>query len=288
LPRDASDDDTPPQRNRRGPRATKPRANAGQSQSLGRGLALLGQLAAAGRGLTLSDLAARVGLAPSTTHRLLGTLESQGFVQLDEELGQWCIGAQAFIVGSAFLNNRDLTGQARPFMRRLMEEAGETVNLAVLDHNDAVFVSQAECREMMRMVAKLGSRAPLHASGVGKALLAALPAASLERLLQEIPLTRFTDNTLATPAALREALAGIRRTGYAVDDEEHAVGLRCLAATLHDEYTEPLGAISISGPLARVPAGRVAELGVQVTRTAAAITAALGGRLPGWWLRGSA
>ena len=286
MPRDTTDN--PGTRNRRGPRAGKPRANAGQSQSLSRGLALLEQLAGAERGLTLSDLAVRVGLAPSTTHRLLGTLENQGFVQLDEELGQWGIGARAFIVGSAFLNNRDLTALARPFMHQLMEESGETVNLAVLDHSDAVFVSQVECREMMRMVAKLGSRAPLHASGVGKALLAALPSASLQRLLPEIPLTRFTGNTLTTRAALDEALAAIRQRGYAVDDEEHAVGLRCLAATLHDEYTEPLGAISISGPLARVPAGRVAELGVQVTRTAAAITAALGGRLPGWWLRESA
>lgn len=280
---DPIDNALPSSRSRRGPRAVKPRSNGTQSQSLGRGLSLLEHLADAGQGLTLSDLAQRVGLAPSTTHRLLGTLESYGFVQLDEELGHWRVGVRAFSVGNAYLDNRDLTAQARPIMRQLMEGVGETVNLAVLDHDEVVFVSQVECREMMRMVAKLGSRAPLHASGVGKALLAAFSEARLTHLLSQRPLIQLTDNTIHQEAPLRQALGLIRQTGFAVDDEEHAVGLRCLAATLHDQYAEPLGAISISGPLARLPQERLPSLGTQVIEAAAAITAALGGRLPDWW-----
>lgn len=283
LPSDASESTAEAGRSRRGPRAAKPRDGASQSQSLGRGLTLLETLAAASGGLTLSDLANRVGLAPSTTHRLLGTLENQGFVQLDEILGQWFVGARAFVVGNGFLKHRDLSAQARPFMRQLMEDTGETVNLAVLDGDGAIFVSQVECREMMRMVATLGGRAPLHASGVGKALLAALPPRSLQQLLSRGPLPRITARTLTGESTLKEALTEIRRFGYAVDDEEHAVGLRCLAATVHDEYREPLGAISISGPRARMPGDGLADLGTRVSRTAAAITAALGGQLPDWW-----
>lgn len=254
----------------------------GHSQSLDRGLILLERLAQTERGLTLSDLAQQVGLAPATTHRLLGTLEQRGFVQQDEELGLWHVGVQAFTVGQAFLRSRDVVAAARPFLHRLMEQAGETANLAMPDDGMAVFLAQVESREMMRMIVRLGSRAPLHASGVGKALLAAMDEPAIEAVLHRHGLARITANTIASPGELHQALAEIRRQGYAVDDEEHAIGLRCVAATLHDEQTRALAAISLSGPKARIADARTAELGTLIARTAAAITASLGGRLPDW------
>jgi IclR family acetate operon transcriptional repressor len=257
-------------------------ASTGLTQSLVRGMALLERLAEADRGISLTDLAQQVGLAPSTTHRLLNTLEQKRFVHQDEELGLWFIGVKAFRVGNAFLYHRDFVAQSRPFLHRLMEQSGETANLAVLDSGEAVFLTQVECQEMMRMIVRLGSRAPLHASGVGKALLAALPEPEVSAILHKRGLTRFTASTIDTPAKLRAALNTIRSLGYAIDDEEHAVGLRCVAATVHDEYGEPLAAISLSGPKARIPDPRIPELGFLVARTAADITDSLGGRLPSW------
>lgn len=272
-------------------RQTTARADAGaagQSQSLLRGLALLERLADADGGVTLTDLAQRVGLSPSTTHRLLNTLEATGFVHRTEPLGLWHVGVKAFIVGSTFLANRDLLARTHPYLRRLVELSGESANLAVLDEYDAVVVDQVQCNELMRMHAKLGSRVPLHASGLGKALLAAMPEDAVDRILHRRGLPRITAHTLDTPARLWDALAEIRRRGYTYDDGEHAVGLRCLAATIHDEHGEPLAAISIAGPASRIPDPRVPELGLLVARTAADITRAIGGRLPDWSERKSA
>jgi len=271
-----------PIRSRRSAAANGGKEPVGPVQSLIRGLTILNRLAEARDGLSLTDLAQRVGLAVSTTHRLLNSLARMGFVGQDPDQGRWFVGVQAFTVGNAFLYHRDVVAAARPIMRRLMEQSGETVNLSVLDDAEAVLVSQVECREMMRMLAKLGGRAPLHASAVGKALLAALPDEEVSAILHRKGLERVTPNTIDTPARLRADLGETRGRGYSIDDEEHAIGLRCVAATIHDEYAEPLAAISLSGPRARVTSDRVASLGAMVVQAANEITQALGGRLPPW------
>lgn len=270
-----------PTRKKRG-RAPAASSDAGstQIQSLSRGLTLLERLAAAEGGVGLVDLAQRVGLPPSTTYRLLGTMEKMGYVYQAGELGLWYVGLKAFVVGSAFLENRDLVAQSHHFLRRLMEQSGETANLAVPDDYEAVFVDQVQCREMMRMIVKLGSRVPLHASGVGKALLAAMSDDRVNDTLHQKGLARITPNTIHTPAKLWSELQNIRRQGFSYDDEEHALGLRCLAAAIYDQFGEPIAAISIAGPKPRVPDERVMELGVLVARTAKAITESMGGRMP--------
>ena len=254
----------------------------GEVQALSRALTLLEELAAHSGGVALSDLAAMLELAPSTVHRLLATLQRHGFVTVDAERGLWTVGVNAFTVGNAFIAGRDLVATSRRFMQRLMEESGESVNLAVLEDSAAVFIAQIECREMMRMFVRLGGRSPLHASGVGKALLAAMPAADLDLLLDGHELERFTRNTLHTSAALRADLARVRRRGYALDDEEHAVGLSCVAASVHGEHGDALAALSLSGPRARIGHQRLRSLGVLVRATADDLSVALGGTLPAW------
>lgn len=251
----------------------------GHVQSLSRGLAIMERLAEADGGVALTDLAQRVGLSLSTTHRLLNTMESRGFVEQVGDLGLWSVGVTAFMVGSAFVESRDLVAITHPFLRRLMEQSGETTNLAILDNDEAVVLDQVQCHEMMRMLARLGSRAPLHASGVGKALLAALPDEEVDNILHKRGLRRITVNTMDTPEKLRSALREIRTQGYAYDNEEHALGLRCLAAVICNEHSEPVAAISIAGPKSRISDQRAAELGAIVARTAKEITQAMGGRV---------
>lgn len=262
-------------------RPTRERAG-GQVQSLTRGLMLLERLAEAQDGMLLTDLAQQVGLAVSTAHRLLGTLEKQGFIYQDAERARWYVGLKAFAVGNAFVTGRNVVVQARPFLRRLMEQAGETTNLAILSDGEAVILAQEECREMMRMLVPLGSRAPIHASGVGKALLAALPDVEVTEILHRHGLPRLTANTIDTPDKLRAAIAEVHTLGYAYDNEEHTIGMRCVAATIHDEYTQPLAAISVSGPRSRMSDERIPALGQLVVHIAAELTHALGGRLPRW------
>ena len=252
----------------------------GGVQSLSRSLAVLNALSLSDHGMTLTDVAQTVGLPPSTAHRLLTTLQQDRFVRFDSERSVWLVGVQAFIVGNAFVRSRDFVAVARPFMRRLMEESGETVNLAVEDQGEAIFLAQVECRAMMRALGTPGSRVPLHCSGVGKALLSAIDEAQVAKTLQRHGLQRVTDKTIDTPAKLRTELDRVRATGYAFDDEEHAVGLRCVASVIYNEHSEPLAGVSLSGPAARVTDARVPVLGALVAKVAQEITAALGGVCP--------
>lgn len=260
--------------------ASAAKASGGHSQSLVRGLTLLEFLSQSPRGLSLSEVAEMAGLAPSTTHRLLQALQSQGFVTQENEQGLWRIDVKTFRIGNSFLEARDFVATSRPFLRRLTQATGETANLGIRDGATAVFLAQHESPQMMRMITRLGSRAPLHASGVGKALLAWMPADERAQLLEGHELVRVTENTLANPASLQDEMARIRAVGFACDREEHAIGLHCVAACIYDEHGSPLAAISVSGPMARIPEARLQELGGLVQATAAEITAQLGGHVP--------
>ena len=253
-----------------------------QVQSLVRALTIVNRLAEANDGVSLTEVAQQVGLSSSTAHRLLTTLEQERYVHFDAERRLWSVGMQAFRAGSAFLKTRTLTTVARPHMQALMEESEETVNLAIEDQAAAVYLAQVECRQMMRAFARPGGRVPLHCSSVGKALLSAMPDAQLSKILHRQGLPRLTVKTIQTTAALREDLNRSRERGYAIDDEEHAVGLRCIASVIFNENTDAIASVSLSGPMARIPDERIPLLGEMVRAKADAITTQFGGAIPNW------
>jgi len=265
---------------RRGRTPSESSTGSAQVQSLTRGLSILECLANAEGGLTLTDISNRTDLPPSTAHRLLSTLERGGYVYQSGELGRWYVGLASFTVGSSFLASRDWVAQSHPSMRRLMEQSGETANLAILDGTEAVFIDQVQCRETMRTIVRLGSRVPLHASGVGKALFAALPDEQIEAILKVKGLPRISENTITAPETMWASLRVIRQRGYSFDDEEHLVGTRCVASPIYDEHGEALGAISIAGPVSRLPDTRIRQLGAMVAHVAEDITSKVGGRWP--------
>jgi IclR family acetate operon transcriptional repressor len=252
-------------------------ARAGQVQSVTRALAILRGLAESGDGMTLSDVAQIVSLAPSTAHRLLTTLQQERFVRFDGTAHLWQVGVEAFVIGNAFVRTRDVVTMARPYLRRLMEEGGETANLYLEQDGEAICMAQVECRQMMRAIARPGGRVKLHCSGAGKAMLGWLPEVELDRIIRQHGLKRFTDRTLDTPSRLRRDLEQVRARGWAVDDEEHAVGLRCVAAPVFDEHGRAVAALSLSGPGARVDDMRLVELGALTARIAGDFSAELGG-----------
>lgn len=280
-----------PVRHRREPVADRKRAGVeagsraravktpGHAQALSRGLAILEALAATDAGATLTTLASTLDLPAPTAHRLLATLEAAGFVRTGPN-GEWQVGVHAFRAGVAFLAHRDLAVEAYSHLRELMDRGGETANLAVIEGSEVVFVEQVQCRELMRMSVKLGARAPLHASGVGKAMLASLDDRELTALIGRRALTRFTPRTFTTLDALAADLASARRRGFTIDDEEHAAGLRCVAAAVHDEHGQPWAAVSLAGPVTRMSEARLALLGALVREKARDLTLALGGRDP--------
>lgn len=273
--------DAPVKARRRG-RPTRERAGGSQGtasvQSLDRALGLMEAVSGYEQGATLSDLAQATDLAPSTAHRLLKSLESREYLRQDEERGLWFIGVRAFTVGSAFVRVRDVVAVARPFMHELVAEVEESANLAILDDDQPVYLSQVECRQMIRAHALPGVRAMPHCSGIGKAFLALMPAERVADILRRKGMPALTDATITNAAQYQKALVEVRKLGYAVDDEEQSIGMRCIAAIIFDENAEPAAALSITGPAARISHQRIPELGLQVREMAARITTAIGGR----------
>lgn len=265
---------------RRGKASAAAGAVSGGVQSLTRGLTLLEKLAETEGGITLTEISHRVSLPPSTAHRLLNTLADMGFVYQAKDSGLWYVGLKTYRVGCAFVSNRDFVGESHAYLRKLMEASGETANLSILDGTYACFIAQVQCHEVMRMLVRLGSRIPAHASGSGKAMLSALPEDELAIVLRDSHLVQLTTKTITDPDKLRQQFAAIRARGYSYDDEENAMGLRCVAAPIYDEFAEPLGAISLAGPIARLTDERILKLGPLVAHTAREITEKLGGVVP--------
>src|SRR5690606_34392357 len=153
-------------------------------------------------------------------------------------------------------------------MRDLMAASGETVNLGIADDDDVVFISQVETHENIRAFFRPRTRAPMHASGIGKALLAQMPEQRVRRILKRKGLPAFTERTITDSRKLSAELARIRARGWAVDNEERTLGMRCVAAPIFNEFGEAVAGLSISGPAVRIPDNRLGELGPQVARAA--------------------
>ncbi len=251
--------------------------NTGQVRSLTRALSILRELAAGSEGMSLTEVSEATGLPPSTTHRLLTTLESERFVRPDTASGHWRIGVAAFYVGSAFARSRDLHTLIRPYLRRMMELSGETANLFVESDGEAVCIGQIESRHAMRAITGVGGRILLHSAAAGKVLLAHMPPDRLEEYLGRAPFTRITETTIVTRGALTAEITRIRDDGFGIDDGEHAIGLRCISAPIFNEFNEIVAAISVSGPTARIPDQRMKTLGETVGRAAAEATRDFGG-----------
>lgn len=263
-----------PIRRRGRPRSAKDQG--GTVQVLDRALDML-DLLAAHPGLTLSEVAERMEQSPSTVHRLLHSLAARGMVESDSATQAWNIGPATFRLGSAFMRRSGIVERARPILQALMKHTGETANLGILNGNAVLFVSQAETHETIRAFFPPGTRSPLHASGIGKALLAFGRAEILQAYLDGPGLTRFTDRTLVTADALTEDMARIRSRGFSFDDEERTRGMRCIAAPVFDLTGEAIAGVSVSGPTHRIGHEHVKTLGAVVAAAAAELSAAMGG-----------
>ncbi|MGH1484834.1 MAG: HTH-type transcriptional regulator BhcR [Cellvibrionaceae bacterium] len=271
--------ETSERRPRGRPKSSSSDETVGTIRSLDRGLSLLKDLAKDG-GITLTELSLRAGLPASTTYRMLSTLQSHGFVELDEASQEWWVGIETFRVGSAYLTRTNVVEAARQIMHQLMEETGETSNLAIADDGDVVFVSQVETHQPIRAFFRPGTRGHMHASGIGKALLADMQKRHVKQILQKKGLPEFTDKTLTSTDSLLDDLSEIKKRGWSLDDEERYSGMRCVAASIYNTFGEAVAGISISGPTVRMSDQAVAELGPKVKRAADEVTHIIGGQKP--------
>lgn len=244
-------------------------------QAVDRALDLL-SLLSAHDGMTLSELAGRLGQSVATMHRLLASLAAREMVEIDPANQAWHIGPEAFRLGSSFLRRSNVVERSRPVMRELTAETRETSNLGIEWNGQVLFVGQVETHEFIRAFFRPGTLSPLHASGIGKALLSSYEPVRVDAVLREAHFERFTERTLSTRAALMEELELTRRRGYAFDNEERAKGMRCIAAPVLNGFREPVAGISISGPSERIPDAHVEAIGATVRAAAKRISTLLG------------
>ncbi|MGB3317364.1 MAG: HTH-type transcriptional regulator BhcR [Albidovulum sp.] len=247
-------------------------------QSLDRALMILTAVSEAG-GLTLSELAARTGQSAPTVYRVMTTFQTHSFAEMEEPGQLWHVGGGAFRVGSAFLRRTKVVERSRQVMDRLMRATGETANLGVEMRDQVLFLSQVETHETIRAFFPPGTLGPMHVSGIGKALLAWYPEDRITAIAAK-GLPCFTACSLGEVGALRTDLVATRARGYALDDEERAEGMRCVAAPVFNAHGEPVAGISVSGPAFRLTQDRTAEIGALVRKAADEVTEATGGRVP--------
>ncbi|MDQ0993821.1 IclR family transcriptional regulator [Streptomyces sp. V3I7] len=225
----------------------------GGVQSLERAFDLLERMADAGGEVGLSELSASSGLPLPTIHRLMRTLVASGYVR-QQPNRRYALGPRLIRLGESA--SRLVGAWARPCLARLVEETGETANMALLDGDEVVYVAQVPSKHSMRMFTEVGRRVLPHSTGVGKALLAHLPDDEVRTLLSRTGMPAATERTITTPEGFLAALEEVRRRGYAVDDNEQELGVRCLAVSVPGSPTA--AALSVSGP-----AGRLTEVATQ-------------------------
>lgn len=247
-----------------------------KSQVLDRTFQILDILAREESGLGITELTEKIGLHKSTTHRLVMVLESHRAVEKNPETGKYQLGSRILALGLSALSRLGIQKVAMPHLRRLVMESGETAHVGVMRDNEIISIVNVRSTQALHAPSETGTRHPAHCSSLGKAILAFSPPDEAERFLKDRKLESFTRNTITSPAMFLKELDAVRRSGFALDDEEREEGLRCLGAPVRNSIGEVVGAVSIAGPVFRISRDRLSSLANLVIDTAAQISAALG------------
>ncbi len=246
----------------------------GSAKALVKGIAIISLLAGHKDGMRLTDLVAQIDLPRGTVVRLLGVLIDAHLVRHSPD-GRYRLGPQCAVWGADFLSALELREVASDVMTRLVEVGRETCHLGVRDGDAVLYIDKVESQHSLRMVSRVGGRNPLHCTSLGKAMLAFLPADELDEFCSR-PLERRTANTIVAPEVLRAELQRIRDRGYAIDDVENEVGVRCISAPVFDHNGDPVGSISLAGPTMRMTWERIEQLTEPLINAAQEISARLG------------
>ncbi|MCK8816718.1 IclR family transcriptional regulator [Natroniella sulfidigena] len=245
-------------------------------KSVDRSINILEELAKYEEGLGVTELGNRLDIHKSSVHRLLSTLVYRGLVEQDSKTGNYKLGLKIFELGSKIFNDLEIREYAKLYLEELVEETGEAVHLAVLDQGEIIYIDKVESSNTIRMYSQVGKRAPVHCTGLGKAILAYLSEEEVDRIIETKGLPEYTENTITDPEQFKERLALIRNRGYAMDEIEHELGIRCVAAPIFNYNDEAVAAVSVSGPTMRVSKDRIDELSKLVKEIGLKISQRLG------------
>jgi IclR family transcriptional regulator, KDG regulon repressor len=213
---------------------------------LAKGLDILEELAQSNAGMTVVELADSIGIHKTSVYRYINTLLEGGYVQNDGE-GRYQLGNKILELGSQKLRQMPLRETAHPFLIELNAQTEMTVHLCVLDGHNVVYIDKIESHRTLPIMSRIGSRAPVYCTAVGKALLSGLPTDQVVSILKGMDLEKRTPKTITDPIKLLEEIKRTAERGYAIDNEEHEPGIKCFAAPIRGYGGDVVGAISITG-----------------------------------------
>lgn len=237
-----------------------------------RAMSVLEYLADSMRGGSISEISRSLALPKSSTHLILKTLEKGGYLRRNLQSGRYYFGARLAALSRKVLENLDLREAARPILYRLMRTTGVIVHLAVLEGNEAVIVDRSEPPDSGAGADWIGRRLDLNCTGVGKALLAFLPTDQLDEIIRAKRFARHNENTIVTIGGLKAELAKVREQGYAVDNEEDEIGVRCIGVPVLGSQRQAMAAISLAGSAEEIPLARVTKLAKYLKQAASEIS----------------
>jgi DNA-binding IclR family transcriptional regulator len=226
----------------------------------------------------VAELSRKLDLPKPTVYRILATLEKDGFIQQNPVNSKYRLGFRLVELGLLALEQISLRREALPYMQQLLEECGETVDLAVFDDGEMVYLEVLESPQPVKIAVKAGRRLPVHCTASGKAYLAFVDEREREAILSQ-DLHSYTCNTLYDPQSLLEDLERTRERGYSVSHEEFEVGIKAVGAPIMDDGDRVSAVIAVAGPAYRLPPERIDEIGEAVRRTAREISHHIGARV---------
>ena len=227
--------------------------------------------------MTLAQISALLGLHKTTAHRLTNSLVSMNYVCKDSLTGKYRLTFKILELSGKLLEKMDILTVAHPFIERLANDSRETVHFVQREGTNIIYIDKVESNvNSVRMVSRVGLRQPMYCTAVGKAMLAELPVAEVREVWEKSRLVRLTDNTITDFKALLKELEIIREKGYAMDNEENEIGVRCIAACVTGFDGKSRNAFSISAPTTRMDDVRVAELSKYVLATRRELSKELG------------
>ena len=219
----------------------------GSTNAIDRAFAILEAIAERDHGLTNAELSRRLEIPKSSASYILRVLERRGYLWRDRESNRYHLGLRVLSLSRGVLNGIDVRDVALPALRQLMEGTHLTAHLAILDHGEAVYVERVEAQSFVRVNTWIGRRMEVHATAVGKALIAWLPEEELKTMLRVKGMRRHTSKTITVYPRLMQDLEQVRERGYAIDDEESDYGVRCVAAPILDQSGQVVAAIGVTG-----------------------------------------
>ncbi len=228
--------------------------------------------------LSVKEISDRLGLSKSTIHGIIKTLEYRGYLQQNPEDLKYMLGMKLFELGYKMSNNLDLGKIARPIIKELVEEFKETVHLVAFNQDEAIYIEKLDGPHTLRIYSQIGKKAPIHCTGVGKAILAYQEEKEVDRLLANIDLESFTEHTMTDKNDIKKQLHLIRKQGYSIDDEEIELGLKCVAAPIFNHKGKVIGAISCASPKIRLTDERLTEVVEGIKQAAARISENMGNK----------